>query len=202
MKTTARQPTWIPTLNLGACALLALWGAAACGAPEGKTTVIIADAQSKPRLDFEDLRLLSSPAEVIQLATDRGWKHTVSATIAPTQQAIVAPTGGAVERYELTFEDDKLINLYLWYREPDLKRSEIRHHYAMMHLGNKGAWSMADGARQTLVTVGGRGQWLHAIHTGQARDRVLVDNMFSLFFRDNAASRPAVPPPAPLAVDP
>ncbi len=96
--------------------LLALGlGTAACGGADAKTVVIVQDSSRQPRLEFAGLRLLMSEGEARGWAADHSFTHNVDVDGAATQTASIQPHAHAVRRYDLKFENGRLISLTVHY---------------------------------------------------------------------------------------
>ena len=178
-------------------ALMTVLSSTACGGPEAKTVVIVQDAGRGPRLEFEGLRLLMPAVDVVNWATQRNFTHNVDTDGDAKQNASIQPHSHPVRRYELKFENGRLISLTVHYVMNDPKRADIRKHYSLKRKRLDGTWVMTDTDRQTVVMVNRDGNQLVAVHAGQAANRKEIEAMFELFFKEKADERPTKP-----AVDP
>ncbi len=175
--------------------------ATACGGASPKTMVTVQSADRQPRMEFAGLRLLMPATDVKAWASKSSFTHNVDDGGGVKQTASIQPHNHPVRRYELKFENSRLISLTVHYVAGDPKRADFRKHYALKRKRLDGTWVMTDSDRQTVVMVNRGGSQLVAVHTGQASNRNEVDAMFELFFKEKADERPAVPVSDPKAGD-
>jgi len=184
-----------------ACLLMVAISGVACGGPSPQTVVIVQNQARQPRVDFEGMRLLMPAIDVKRWADSLGFSHDISANGGAVQTATVTPHEHAIRRYQLKFEKGRLIKMTIHYVAGDAKRADIRKHYALKRRRLDGTWVMTDRDRQTVIMINQDGDRLVAVHAGQASDRIEIDAMFELFFKEKAGERPAEPSADPKAGD-